>query len=466
MFWNNSSSDSMGGPSILPGQGNPTNGNDTLAAEGGSSGGAKWQTGFPKEDRDSNVKLELLQSPKHAKVAVGKEKGRKPIDPPTVLRLVDNRPDDKKTLHPSPFYFVVCDLVTEDEKEVTKDNQSLANALVGTRTSSINHSSESSPWEEAFFVFGDLGVKLEGQFRLRFNLYERDYTAASPSIYHVSQLTSNVFRVYSHREFPGMAESTALTQHLVDIGVKLRRRKDSQAVTTTKRNQKAAEDCRRKQLKRKELAHTSPTERSMSGSSYTLSPATATGARSGPSNSQPLGSRPHSNGHVDFASNPYIGDMSGPSSSPSLPTTSNGYLGFGDASGMGMVPGLSGVGPPQSLPAVSNGFVGFGDTSATTTDYYWDYQGTPYFGATSGATSQALPPASNGHMENGLMDFASGSYTQSPLLTSNSATGSADQSGSFLPSPGASQFLQTDHPSKRRTNWWTQNPNSYGFSET
>ncbi|KAK7426602.1 hypothetical protein QQZ08_006932 [Neonectria magnoliae] len=97
--------------------------------------------------------------------------------------------------------------------------------------------------EGGYFVFGDLSVKREGRFRLRFTLFDRDRDAPSdsPGVYFVSEIVTNPFTVYAPKEFPGMSESTFLTRSFTDQGVKLRLRKDSRAITTRKRNRRAAE---------------------------------------------------------------------------------------------------------------------------------------------------------------------------------------------------------------------------------
>jgi hypothetical protein len=73
-----------------------------------------------------------------------------------------------------------------------------------------------------FFVFGDLSVKLEGQFRLRFSLFEISQTGSS----NLKSIYSDVFTVYSSKAFPGMLESTFLSRSFSDQGVRIRIRKE------------------------------------------------------------------------------------------------------------------------------------------------------------------------------------------------------------------------------------------------
>lgn len=79
MYWNAPSSVSMQPHSILVSQENPLTASGSPVTEEASSRGDKWLV--PNEDQNSSIKLEILQSPMNAKVAVGKEKGKAKIKP-------------------------------------------------------------------------------------------------------------------------------------------------------------------------------------------------------------------------------------------------------------------------------------------------------------------------------------------------------------------------------------------------
>lgn len=98
----------------------------------------------------------------------------------------------------------------------------LGNALAGTLVSSLHRLKDSENNDGAFFVWGDISVKIEGTFRLQFNLYEMRNNACS----HRGSVESDIFRVYSAKRFPGMAESTFLTRAISEQGVRLRLRKE------------------------------------------------------------------------------------------------------------------------------------------------------------------------------------------------------------------------------------------------
>jgi hypothetical protein len=71
-------------------------------------------------------------------------------------------------------------------------------------------------------VFGDLSVKLEGQFRLKFSMFEISSYGAS----NLKSIYSNIFQVYPAKTFPGMLESTFLSRSFSDQGVRIRIRKE------------------------------------------------------------------------------------------------------------------------------------------------------------------------------------------------------------------------------------------------
>lgn len=112
-----------------------------------------------------------------------------------------------------------CSLIGQDEGI---PQGTLGAALAGTLVSSLHRQKDTDNNDGAFFVFGDLSVKLEGTFRLQFNLYEMRQNEC----YHIKCIVSDPFPVHSTKNFPGMSESTFLTRSFSDQGVRLRLRKE------------------------------------------------------------------------------------------------------------------------------------------------------------------------------------------------------------------------------------------------
>lgn len=108
-------------------------------------------------------------------------------------------------------------------------------SLSGTITSSLHRLKDDSNVDGAFFVYSDLSIKAEGQYRLQFNLYEMrdvlDYRQGeqpkmSREAFYLDSVTTNSFPVYVPKQWAGMGESTQLTRTFSDQGVRLRLRKE------------------------------------------------------------------------------------------------------------------------------------------------------------------------------------------------------------------------------------------------
>ncbi len=189
--------------------------------------------------------LVVRQQPRHAKVAGVKDKDKKPVDPPPILALVIN--DPISSLHiQSPYLFVSAVLEdTDAEKSGRKSPQGppTQNALTGSTVSSLHKLKDIDNVETAFFVFGDLAVKKEGFFRIRFDLLQIDLM--SREVTHLTSVLSDVFEVQSARVFKGLSESTFLTRSLSDQGVRLRVRKTPKQKALDQRYEEIARNSKR-----------------------------------------------------------------------------------------------------------------------------------------------------------------------------------------------------------------------------
>ncbi|KAH8547799.1 velvet factor [Umbelopsis sp. PMI_123] len=96
------------------------------------------------------------------------------------------------------------------------------NYLTGTIVSSLHRLKDIDNTDGAFFVFGDLAVKEEGEFRLLFSLFEIEDTVVRAR----KTILSDVFTVYAPRHFPGPLPSTFLSRSFSDQGVRMRIRKE------------------------------------------------------------------------------------------------------------------------------------------------------------------------------------------------------------------------------------------------
>ncbi|PGH08497.1 hypothetical protein AJ79_05986 [Helicocarpus griseus UAMH5409] len=181
----------------------------------------------------SDFRLTVRQNPERARVAGGKEKERKPVDPPPVVQLkIDESKDPAQNYLQSPFYFMCCTLYNATEDKPATAAQSTA--LAGTLVSSLHRLKDTDNNDGGFFVFGDLSVKVEGDYRLKFNLFEmRDVKRCGgvrDEVVYLKSILSKPFTVSPPKNFPGMAESTMLSRSFAEQGVKLRIRKEARTI--------------------------------------------------------------------------------------------------------------------------------------------------------------------------------------------------------------------------------------------
>ncbi|KAF8542280.1 velvet factor-domain-containing protein [Trichophaea hybrida] len=185
--------------------------------------------------RSEDYELHIRQGPERARVAGVKEKDRKPVDPPPIIQLkIRDDTDPAQNYLQSPYYFMCTNLYSavHDSPSLIPPHQ----ALAGTLVSSLHRLKDIDNSDGGFFVFGDLSVKIEGEFRLRFSLFEM----MKNEVVHIKSITSEPFTVYAAKNFPGMSESTFLSRSFGDQGVRLRIRKEPR--TLLKRPQPRPED--------------------------------------------------------------------------------------------------------------------------------------------------------------------------------------------------------------------------------
>ncbi|CAO2655883.1 Nn.00g046860.m01.CDS01 [Neocucurbitaria sp. VM-36] len=174
--------------------------------------------------RPGSCTLTFRQQPNQALVTVaGKEKVRKPLDPPPILELtVSPRTDPQRQYLQNPFLFACATLYKPDKDEPFE--MSTDKSLVGTLVSSLHRLKDISNKDGGFFVFGDVSIKTQGTFRLCFTLYEFQQEALQ--VQHLASAISNRFEVVPAKDFKGLEESTYLSRAFSDQGVRLRLRKE------------------------------------------------------------------------------------------------------------------------------------------------------------------------------------------------------------------------------------------------
>ncbi|KAL4909041.1 hypothetical protein BDW74DRAFT_76639 [Aspergillus multicolor] len=183
-----------------------------------------------------DFELIVRQNPNRARVAGGKEKERKPVDPPPIVQIRVREEGTYLAQHylQSPYFFMSCSLY--DSQDDAPAPIPPSTAMTGTLVSSLHRLKDVDNTDGGFFVWGDLSIKIEGEFRLKFSLFEMRKT----DVVYLKSIISERFTVSPPKSFPGMAESTFLSRSFADQGVKLRIRKEPR--TLIKRSAPRPED--------------------------------------------------------------------------------------------------------------------------------------------------------------------------------------------------------------------------------
>jgi hypothetical protein len=177
---------------------------------------------------------------------------RRPVDPPPVveLRIFDGHQVETAkdiTFNYNANFFVFATLEHARPIAPGRVQNPAANqppVLTGMPVSGMAYLDR--PVEAGYFLFPDLSVRHEGNYRLTFNLYEetkesKDFDADSTMLTENSpiaaeghnasfdwrmEVRSIPFNVFSAKKFPGLAESTSLSRMVAEQGCRVRIRRD------------------------------------------------------------------------------------------------------------------------------------------------------------------------------------------------------------------------------------------------
>lgn len=172
-------------------------------------------------------RLTLRQQPKAARACGFGDRDRRVIDPPPIVQLIIEgstmTDDEVRSYLRYESYVMNCSICDESGSrdasfmpEEYQHQRRLMGSLVGTPFVGQDERGE----EGCFFCFSDLSCRTPGAFRLKFTLIMIDPTRAG-MVRHFPILTetmSDVFHVYSAKEFPGMLPSSTLAKKLKEQG--------------------------------------------------------------------------------------------------------------------------------------------------------------------------------------------------------------------------------------------------------
>ncbi|KAG2235412.1 hypothetical protein INT48_005762 [Thamnidium elegans] len=164
--------------------------------------------------------LIIRQQPVHSRMCgIGERVDRRPIDPPPVVQIKMNSSNDDRLSTLSSYLFLIAVLVPAEGAEDQEQLNILLHSklTVGRTVSSLYILRDLDGSDSAFFVFSDISVRAEGNYRLRMCLFNIKESTVN---YNLSVLTEPF-------TFPGMYRSCPLVQNFAKQGLKIRIRKES-----------------------------------------------------------------------------------------------------------------------------------------------------------------------------------------------------------------------------------------------
>lgn len=184
---------------------------------------------------------------------------RRPVDPPPVVELRIKQGDKWEggreiTFDYNASFFLYASL--EQHRKISSGRmgtQTFPPILTGVPASGMAYLDR--PTAAGYFIFPDLSVRHEGQYRLSFSLFETTKLEADfdleptegdlpPGVDWRMDIKTDPFDVYSAKKFPGLMESTPLSKEVADQGCRVRIRRD---VRMRKREGKANGNDRREE---------------------------------------------------------------------------------------------------------------------------------------------------------------------------------------------------------------------------
>ncbi|KAK9481067.1 velvet factor-domain-containing protein [Lipomyces japonicus] len=190
------------------------------------------------------VKFSIVQQPNRARSCGNADRDRRCLDPPPVLKLeIRSRADDKMAITYMKRYLWVaqCRLYVAGNRgrpascpAGTAGGRQLVRGNMVSSAQFIDLGIDGHHGQACYFCFPDLSFSTAGYYQLKFHWVWID--PANPSNYagrsdipqqnqeieSIACQTSNVFRVYSAKEFPSMLPMTSISLALKQQGLWIR----------------------------------------------------------------------------------------------------------------------------------------------------------------------------------------------------------------------------------------------------
>ncbi|RAH85607.1 hypothetical protein BO86DRAFT_415881 [Aspergillus japonicus CBS 114.51] len=217
----------------------------------------------------SRYHLYIRQQPLAARACGAGDRDRRPIDPPPIIQMLlrdfDPRSADDNNILQDPRFTVGCFLIPEpgfSQSDMNADGTGRADELSQGQSTpllsgkafvspfyvdedpdpSTAPAHPSSPYYEigeyvlpnpyhdtphtsgqgqpaTFYIFSDLSVRTAGLYRLQFRLMNWGHVEdTGKSMPILAEAWTNPFRVFPAKDFPGMRDSSLLTEGLKELG--------------------------------------------------------------------------------------------------------------------------------------------------------------------------------------------------------------------------------------------------------
>ncbi|KXT14792.1 hypothetical protein AC579_9647 [Pseudocercospora musae] len=185
-----------------------------------------------------NYTLSIRQQPAAARACGFGERDRRVIDPPPILELKITDRDGVPECDSTGMLALHCTLLSpdgsDDETELPPAHPEMPSTrrLMGTLVASPYPAKDENNHAGTFFVFPDLSCRSPGKYRLKFKLLRIDPTNIVPGVKFkgdVATIVTEVFSVYTAKDFPGMRASSALLKSLRRQGLNVGVKKGSEA---------------------------------------------------------------------------------------------------------------------------------------------------------------------------------------------------------------------------------------------
>ncbi|KAG9505569.1 hypothetical protein J7337_002541 [Fusarium musae] len=176
---------------------------------------------------DNRFNLQIRQQPIAARSCGFGERDRRVIDPPPIVQLLikdDSLTKEEIAKHLRyPHYVMSCSIFDESgscDASFMPEEYRQQRRLMGLLVSAPFVGKDEHGEEGCFFCFPDLSCRTPGSFRLHFTLVKIDPIRAKEVKRFPTLVTaqSEVFTVYTAKDFPGMQASTKLTKRLKEQG--------------------------------------------------------------------------------------------------------------------------------------------------------------------------------------------------------------------------------------------------------